>query len=279
MNHVSGFRTTLVTSLLMIVPIFANAGGAGPGGGEGIAAQYSRVSDRAISAVKLICSGLEDPSRGTIKACSYIAAARIAINKMNVVPRSRDTVLGTDGKPRDAGNDNYQTVFLDVDRWSDKQNETDSNKILDARAKQVALSLHEPLVLVGAEKNDEYAISNKYMDLLSKNNFSLDALVGKPAGNTPNTNIENNIFTANSATATCTQAFLIYPEQFNEQFGSVRLKATMEKEAIDAAEDQCYQAHFEVCTVVHTTVATAAVNCAQPVGFVMKATVRGLHTR
>lgn len=91
--------------------------------------------------------------------------------------------------------------------------------------------------------------------------------------------VENNIFSAHSTTATCVQAFLIYPELFNDQFHSVQLKAAMVQEATTEAQSQCYRAHFEVCEVLPTKVVTVPVNCAQPVGFAMEATVRGLHTR
>jgi len=94
------------------------------------------------------------------------------------VPRTRDTVLGRDGKPRDAGNDGVNTIFLDIDRWNDKQNELDQSRIPEVRKAQVRLALHEPLVLAGLESNDNYDISIELVDILKNNYIDFNLLVG-----------------------------------------------------------------------------------------------------
>lgn len=153
------------------------AGGINGGGGEGIASHYYSVSVRALNAVRFACKGLEN----TPVECRTLANLELSVASMMVVPRSRDAIIGSDDRPRDAGNDRLKTVFLDIDRWSDKQNETNQNKIIQARTKQVQLALHEPLVLSGAEANDQYSVSGAFVELLVNNNFDLSKLVGSPA--------------------------------------------------------------------------------------------------
>jgi hypothetical protein len=178
LNIMSSFKY-LCLLFLSAGAMAAATGTSSGGGGEGIAAQYSAVAKSAVGAVTLICKGADSTDPSFKKACSFLLPLEFAVNNMKVEPRSRNTVLGPDGQPRDAGNDGQQTVFLDVDRWQDKQSEQDPNKVLDVRTKQVELALHEPLVLAGAETNDQYTISDEFVALLSQNNFSFDSLVGK----------------------------------------------------------------------------------------------------
>ncbi len=169
-------KSILLMILALGISQTSKAGGVNGGGGEGIASHYYSVSVRALNAVKFACKGLESPPA----ECRALANLELSMASMKVVPRSRDTIVGVDGSQRDAGNDGFKTVFLDVDRWSDKQNETNQNKIIQARTKQIQLVLHEPLVLSGAEANDQYSVSGAFIELLVNNNFDVSKLVADP---------------------------------------------------------------------------------------------------
>jgi hypothetical protein len=170
----------VVTHLSIFSTVFAKSGGAiDGGGGEGVAAHYASVVKRSFEAIKIICKGSELTNTQT-QACNYLAPYELAIQALKILPRTRDSILGVDGKARDAGNDGNQSVFLDIDRWSDKLNQLDINKISDLRAAQIRIAIHEPLVLAGAEVNDNYTVSNVFMDLLVKNNFDFNKIVGAP---------------------------------------------------------------------------------------------------
>lgn len=160
-------KPVLLISLLTLLPVYVFAGGAGPGGGDAIAAQYAQVTNRALIAVEMICRGSPHLNRAMAKACSYTKALDAKLRSIRVLPRKLDTILGTDGKARQAGNDGFNTIFIDVDQWTKMQNQTEPNKVMEARTRQVLLALHEPLVLVGAERDDEYFVSNEFITMLS----------------------------------------------------------------------------------------------------------------
>jgi hypothetical protein len=237
---------TIVSTLGGLASAQASSPG-GSGGGEGIAAQYTQVSGRVLNAVKISCLGLKGQGSPEQRACAYISKLNFVINNMKVEPRSRDSVLGSDGEPRDAGNNGKNTVFLDVDRWSDKQNETNPNEIQDTRFKQVQLSLHEPLVLAGAEKNDQYTLSSALLGLLSKNDFSFDKLVGKSAVYVNAPNSGNNYFTAES-NVVCSASYLLGTDPV------VNFKDEYTQAATAKAMDKCYSANFRNCVVISTSV-------------------------
>jgi hypothetical protein len=145
-----------------------------------IIAQYSRIAQQAFLASDRICMmHPPDPMDiGTMFACFQFMGEFYAHS--TVVPKRRDTVKANDRKPRDAGNDGSDTIFLDVDRWADMQNESDPERIFDARIRQVSLALHEPLVLAHLETDDRYTISNQIINLLLENGFDFATLVGTP---------------------------------------------------------------------------------------------------
>lgn len=208
------------------------------GGGEGFASHYFSVSLRALNAIKIVCKGLEN----AVRECTYLAPLELSATSMKVVPRSRDTVVGNDGFPRDGGNDGVETVFIDVDRWSDKQNESNPNKTMQARVKQIQLALHEPLVLAGVETNDQYNVSDAFVELLVNYNFDLNRLVGAPSV-LQNPEIK----------------YLLKYFEGSSKIGSVRLEVLYEAAEADGVQKASEEGYFE-CKKARTWTSTPFFN-------------------
>ena len=166
-----------------------------------IAAQYSAIGKRAYNALESICQHeqtaqfdsfgqeeftacrvlVEPPLLATAPSIIGIIPLGEAMNSyIRVVPETRDEIKGVDHQVRDAGNDQSATVFLDVDRWNDLQNESDPSRLWEARVQQVTLALHEPLVLHYNEVDDCYWDSNQAVDVLLRNGVNFVDLVGTP---------------------------------------------------------------------------------------------------
>ena len=176
LKYVTAKRLIAFVYFIVCLSSTALAGVGSGGGGDSIAAQFAVASMNSLKAIKLVCLGMTPAP--TI--CTNVRALQSIISEMKVEPRTRDSILGSDGRPRDAGNDGNKTIFLDVSRWMDKQLESDPGKIPNARKQQISLAIHEPLVLAGAETNDQYKVSGEFVDLLTINHFGFDRLVGTP---------------------------------------------------------------------------------------------------
>jgi hypothetical protein len=158
-------------TLLALVPVAGfSTGTESSGGGETIAAQYAAVVQRAVKALKMTCAVVE--TKGDREICDLVPSLSAISGNIKVFPRERDSILGQDGKPRDAGNNGIDKIYLDVDRWKDKEKSK-------AARDMVLLAVHEPLVLIGAESNDSYGKSNALVELMKKNAVSLYTLAAQ----------------------------------------------------------------------------------------------------
>ncbi len=148
---------------------------------KAIATQFSGVAMSAYKELSSICTIIEqNPSDPRNVDPNSVVCHFMAYPHFTVEPDHRDSILGRDGKPRDAGNNGADAVFLDVDRWLDLQN-VEPSMILTARIKQLTIALHETLVLGHQELNDSYLISDQAVNFLLKNGANPIELVGEPA--------------------------------------------------------------------------------------------------
>jgi hypothetical protein len=154
-------------------------------GSQDVVNQYAAIAQRVFEKAQILCRNghAENFVSDDYDACTYVkndAWVGEFARFVEVELRTRDTIRGKDKKPRDAGNDGYFTIYLDLDRWKDLQNVVDASDLLDARTKQVALAIHEPLILAGAEFDDTYFVTSRVIGLLQKYHVDLNDLVGVP---------------------------------------------------------------------------------------------------
>ena len=156
-------------SLVLLAIPRAHAGEGGGtsvgGGGERFASHFATVGERLDDQYLQICS-----SKGSrnISICSHQRAFSTAFGRAKVLPR--DTLLGPDGNPREAGPDGGN-ILLNVPLYMSR---IETSASAEGTASVVA---HEYMIQAGAESVDVYTQSAALIRTLKANFVDFSALV------------------------------------------------------------------------------------------------------
>lgn len=152
----------------MVSASSALAGGETSGGGDGYAAHFAGIGGRLDVVYRNLC---QVPSPATASLCRVRPSFSRAVSTARVLPR--DSVLGADGQPREAGPSGTGDILLNVPLYKARLTEAGSAERI------VPLAAHEYMMIAGAETDDDYTTSARLLVALRSQFIDLAALLGE----------------------------------------------------------------------------------------------------